>query len=234
METPQLYDEKYFQRLRQEYLTDTAWKKNRIANVLQLMEGVEFRDKATLDLACGIGTFAVTLSKHGAFAIGVDSSPHAMAASSSLFREMTGKKGVFLASDALSLPFKGNSLDIVVCADFIEHISGKEYERMLAECSRVLKPGGHLAIYTPNRRHFLEFMMRHNVILKRDESHIDIKTMKKTVGPLRTAGFQVTKQYFRPTHIKLLKNVESILIPFPFLGELFRRRICVLARKRPD
>lgn len=233
METSELYDKKYFQRLREEYLADTPWKRNRIANVLDLLEGLEIREKFALDLACGIGTFTVTLFKNGAIPIGLDNSPHAMTVANSLFLETMKKRGIFLAGDALSLPFVASSFDLIVCADFIEHISGKDYERMLAECSRVLKVGGYLLIYTPNRWHFLELMMRHNIILKKDESHIDIKTMERTVYPLRAADFQIERQYFRPTHIRFLRSLEGFLIPFPVLGELFRRRICVLARKPP-
>jgi len=231
VESTELYTEEYYERLRREYVTDTSWKQNRIANVLELLKSITLKDAITLDIACGIGTFTVETNRMGAAAIGLDYSLNAMAASSRLYQETTGNKGVFLASDALFLPLKDNSIDIVICADFIEHITAGEYRNLVSECWRILKPGGHLVIYTPNRHHFLELMMKNNFILKKDESHIDIKTMNSTLGPLKENGFHIVKHYYRPTHITFLKSVERICLYLPFAGELFRRRICVLARK---
>jgi ubiquinone/menaquinone biosynthesis C-methylase UbiE len=231
METPNLYGEDYYRKLREEYTSDTAWKRNRIANVMSLLDGLEIKNAVTLDIACGIGTFTVELSKRNVFTVGLDSAINALNISSELFRETTNRQGAFVSSDALALPFASSSTGLVICADFIEHITGEDYAKLLSECLRVLKPGGHLTIYTPGRWHFLELMMRKNIILRKDQSHIDIKTMKRTVAPLKKAGFDILKKYYRPTHITLLRSVETVLMHVPVAGHLFRRRICVLARK---
>jgi len=231
MVSSELYDKNYYQTLRDEYLADTAWKRNRIANVMQLIEGLGVDGTRALDIACGIGTFTVELHRNKVFTIGIDSATNAITASSLLFRETNPEPGNFVASDALTLPFAENVFDLVMCADFIEHITSEEYSKLVVESWRVLKPGGHICVYTPNRWHFLEFMMRYNVILKRDQSHIDIKTMEKTLAPLRLSGLEVIKAYYRPTHIKILKTIESALMHIPAAGRFFRRRICVLARK---
>ncbi|MFQ6002911.1 MAG: methyltransferase domain-containing protein [Candidatus Zixiibacteriota bacterium] len=226
-----IYDDSYYMTLKEEYMSDSAWKKNRIANVMKLLSGLEVRNASILDIACGIGTFTIELHKKKLFAIGLDNSLNAITVSSRLFKDITLAKGSFIASDALSLPFVARSFDILICADFIEHITSKDYERLIEECWRILKPRGYILIYTPNKWHFLELMMRYNIILKKDESHIDIKTMSKTLLPLKEAGFHIMKHYYRPTHIKLLKGFEYLLMHVPFVGELFRRRICVLAQK---
>jgi len=231
MSSPELYSESYYRTLKQEYLADSPWKRNRIANVMQLIEDLQLNSRKALDIACGIGTFTVELHNRKAFTVGIDSSATAIIVSSLLFRETVLASGNFLASDALMLPFAGDSFDLVMCADFIEHITGKDYRRLLDESWRILKPGGHICVYTPNRWHFLELMMRSNFILKRDDSHIDIKTLGGTTEPLKKAGFEIVRKYYRPTHVKLLKLIESLFMYLPVAGQLFRRRICVLARK---
>ncbi len=53
--------------------------------------------------------------------------------------------------DALRLPFRDGSFDLVMAAAFFHHLPGLEGD-LLAECHRVLKPGGRLIGYDPNGR----------------------------------------------------------------------------------
>jgi predicted SAM-dependent methyltransferase len=48
-------------------------------------------------------------------------------------------------------PFADSSFDLVVSGQSIEHVTEADGDRMLAEAFRVLRPGGHLALDTPNR-----------------------------------------------------------------------------------
>jgi SAM-dependent methyltransferase len=50
------------------------------------------------------------------------------------------------------LPFRDSAFDLVVLWQVVEHLFGREAKRrVLAECLRVVKPGGHLLIETPNQ-----------------------------------------------------------------------------------
>lgn len=53
------------------------------------------------------------------------------------------------AADMTRLPFKKGSFDIVICSEVLEHIAA--HRNAIRECSRVLKPGGHLAVSVPRR-----------------------------------------------------------------------------------
>jgi SAM-dependent methyltransferase len=46
-------------------------------------------------------------------------------------------------------PFPGESFDVIVCGELIEHLPHGP-DRMLFECNRVLVPGGRLLLSTPN------------------------------------------------------------------------------------
>lgn len=48
------------------------------------------------------------------------------------------------------LPLPDNSVSRIITEDFVEHIRPEEIARLLVECHRVLKPGGHLRIACPD------------------------------------------------------------------------------------
>ena len=54
----------------------------------------------------------------------------------------------FLAADATRLPFRDNSFDLVTMFDVLEHVP--DHERAAAEAIRVLRPGGHIMLTSPN------------------------------------------------------------------------------------
>jgi len=53
----------------------------------------------------------------------------------------------FITGNGLILPFRDNSFDHVVCSEVLEHIP--DFEAMLLEIHRVLKPGGNLCVSVP-------------------------------------------------------------------------------------
>ncbi|MBL8487511.1 MAG: class I SAM-dependent methyltransferase [Rhodocyclaceae bacterium] len=67
----------------------------------------------------------------------------------SLTRFLAGRPGHRLATypdvDMMAMPYAGGSFDLVIHSDTLEHV--RHPVRALAECRRVLKPGGH-CVYT--------------------------------------------------------------------------------------
>jgi len=50
------------------------------------------------------------------------------------------------------LPFKDDSFDFIVLWQVLEHLFGEELKQtVVSECVRVLKPGGHILVETPNQ-----------------------------------------------------------------------------------
>jgi SAM-dependent methyltransferase len=92
-----------------------------------------------LDAACGTGRFAAYLVSRGHEVVGADNSAHMLARA-----RVRVPQGRFLLGDLTALPVADDSVDIVVCALALSHLS--TLDRPMGEFARVLRPGGHLVI----------------------------------------------------------------------------------------
>ncbi len=99
---------------------------------------------------------------------------------------------------------------------------------MIAEAFRVLKKGGRLSLWTPHRGHFLEMLKARNILLRRDVSHVDYKSMDRLKTMVANEGFVVERAYYAESHIGGLRSIERALQKFV---PVLRRRIALLARK---
>lgn len=98
----------------------------------------------TLDVACGAGFGLVILRQAGACPIGVDRD------SLALREARVHAPGLpLLRADADRLPLPDHSVDLVTSFETIEHVA--DAAALVRELRRVLGPGGHLVLSTPNR-----------------------------------------------------------------------------------
>lgn len=66
-------------------------------------------------------------------------------------------KGNALFLDATEpFPFETDSVELIHSEHMIEHVAFADGQKMLAECHRVLKPGGRIRIATPDYARFIE------------------------------------------------------------------------------
>lgn len=101
--------------------------------------------KKVLDAGCGTGYGMVTLGASGAADVtGVDIDPDAVAEAGRRY----GDPNAVLQGDLRDLPFPGDSFDVVVCWETIEHIEGGD--QALDEIHRVLRQDGVLLVSSPN------------------------------------------------------------------------------------
>ncbi len=95
-----------------------------------------------LENGCGVGMYLKRLSTEAAFAVGLEIElPRA--------REAAAQKLVVLNGAGESLPFDDDKFDLVLSHEVLEHVA--DDRRCLEEIVRVLKPGGRLALFVPNR-----------------------------------------------------------------------------------
>jgi demethylmenaquinone methyltransferase/2-methoxy-6-polyprenyl-1,4-benzoquinol methylase len=99
-----------------------------------------------LDLCCGTGDLALAFRKEapaGAEIVGSDFVPEMLQRARA--KAAGSRAGVtFVEADALALPFKDGSFDLVSCSFGFRNLAN--YEKGLLEIFRVLKPGGAAAI----------------------------------------------------------------------------------------
>jgi SAM-dependent methyltransferase len=107
--------------------------------------GQHVAGKDVLDIACGTGIGTDYLRKTGAARCwGIDIDPVAVAYAQAMYEDCTFARG-----DATQIGLPDNSVDVVVSFETIEHVS--DQPKFLAECDRVLRPGGLFICSTPNR-----------------------------------------------------------------------------------
>ena len=118
---------------------DIYWRKKFIQQ-LKIVNG-----RKLLDVACGTGDVCFEiLKKHSVSLIGLDISKNMI----NLANDKAKKKDLddikFIHGDGENLPFDSNSIDYLTIAFGLRNMSN--YEKVLSEFYRVLKPGGLLGI----------------------------------------------------------------------------------------
>jgi SAM-dependent methyltransferase len=115
-----------------------------------------------LEAGCGEGYGAALLSAAGAatvLALDLDAATLAHAAST---YDVAAAR-----ANLVALPVADRAVDVVVCSQTVEHLW--EQDRFVAECARVLRPGGRLLLSTPNRLTFPPGNVFHHRELDADE-----------------------------------------------------------------
>lgn len=102
--------------------------------------------KRVLDAGCGLAYGSAILAQAGAAeVIGVDSAEPVVEAAQA---RMAGRVRIE-HGDVGRLDFPADSFDVVVCFEVIEHVQNSD--AVLDELARVLRPGGVVALSSPNR-----------------------------------------------------------------------------------
>ena len=125
---------------------DRVWRA-RTARILRPI--LEREDARILDLCCGTGDLALALERQAKGRVWGTDFAHAMllrAREKSAARSRDGgvRSIPFVESDALRLPFPGESFDLITAAFGFRNLAN--YEDGFREMRRVLKPGGTAAI----------------------------------------------------------------------------------------
>ncbi|MEZ4414681.1 MAG: class I SAM-dependent methyltransferase [Gemmatimonadota bacterium] len=210
------------------HLTDleSPFQQYRIRKVLEIHRPAP-ADRV-VDLGCGWGTFCFALAPAVTEVVGVDFSEKSIELCERRLADSRFENVRFVCADAGETGLPGSVYDVVLAADLFEHLYPEDSARVFAEAYRLLAPGGRFVIWTPHRGHILEVLKNNDILLKRDISHVDYKSMERLLEYARGAGFDIERAYYAESHVPGLSGIERAL---QGVVPLLRRRIAVLARK---
>jgi SAM-dependent methyltransferase len=96
-----------------------------------------------LDIGCGLGYWLDVYGDDFAINAGIDSDDVALKANIA-----NGHRNM-MKGDASRLPFKNNSVDVIICSEVLEHLEDGLDQNALCEMDRVLKSDGKLLLTVP-------------------------------------------------------------------------------------
>ncbi|MGH7804915.1 MAG: class I SAM-dependent methyltransferase [Candidatus Binatia bacterium] len=133
------------------------------------------QDAIVLDLGCGVGGMIESLREFGKV-VGTDND------TSSLVHCRRRLDSEFFQSESFELPLRSESIDVLCAWDVLEHVP-REAEAM-AECFRVLKPGGTCFVSGPS----YQFLYTHQDRMVRHQRRYTVTDLSRR---LRNAGFAI-------------------------------------------
>jgi SAM-dependent methyltransferase len=117
-----------------------VWRAGQDRRLSLIQRYVPLEGARVLDIGCGVGTYVRKLQQVAGRAYGVDIDPA---------RVRRGEAGGLAVAVSEDLPFAGGAFDAVLLNEVIEHV--RDERETLREACRVVRPGGHVIIYAPNR-----------------------------------------------------------------------------------
>jgi 2-polyprenyl-3-methyl-5-hydroxy-6-metoxy-1,4-benzoquinol methylase len=187
------------------------------------------RGKATLDVGCGLGFFSQRLVQRGADVVACDLGPYLVEQT----RQRAGCRAQF--GDALRLveEFGESRFDLVVSSECIEHTPSPI--EALRQMAGVLKPGGFLAVSTPNIVWYPVVRVASLLKLRPFDGHENFsswRSIRKTLGDcgvdvVREVGLHLFPFQLGMPQLSLwcdehMQMIRSLMI-----------NICILGRKHP-
>ena len=107
-----------------------------------------------IDVGCGAGRHSFEAYRRGADVIAFDQNAEELADVDTMLQAMgqageapKSAKAQVVVGDALALPYPDATFDTVIASEILEHIP--DDDAAIAELTRVLKPGGSLAVTVP-------------------------------------------------------------------------------------
>ena len=178
-----------------------------------------------LEVGSARGDTAFFLAPHVAEVVGIDASRAAVDAARAEQAVRRVPNVRFEEADARDLTtVPGAPFDVVFLADFVEHVLDGVLASCLESAAEVLRPGGALAIYTPNAAHWAE-RIKAAVPGLQQEDHIAVRPAARVVSLVEAARFRVEDLFFSASPYPVLGAVDRA---FPMVG-LCRFRTCLRA-----
>ncbi len=124
-----------------------VWRRGQDRRLNLVLKHVDLNGKRVLDVGCGIGAYLGQFLRLTPRAYGVEIDMERLA------RARQQAPGV-LQAVAEALPFRAGTFDMVFLHEVLEHV--QDDAQALREACRVLRQGGRIVVYVPNRLYPME------------------------------------------------------------------------------
>jgi SAM-dependent methyltransferase len=181
------YEPSYFDRQVAKSDAKIGWQYDRMLR----FAGVKLPAGArALDLGCGAAPGLRYLGARGAVAVGADVSAAALGAARRL---LPGARLVRCDLEG-GLPFQSGRFELLLLSEIVEHVA--TLPALLAECRRVLAPGGALVLTTPNLwdlRRLVGALGGPTWTGYLDPTHVNLQSPRTLRAALVGAGFRAVR-----------------------------------------
>ncbi len=148
----------------------------KLHHLLRLVDFDGYRGKQVLEVGCGAGVDLIRFAGGGALVTGVDLAAAAIALAQANFSQQ-GLEGDFRVADGERLPFADDTFDLVYAHGVVQYTA--DPRRLVAECRRVLRPGGRAIFQVYNRVSWLNGLSK---LMKVGLEHDDAPVLLKFSG----------------------------------------------------
>lgn len=131
-----------------------VWGAGQERRLALIRRAVPLDGRRVLDVGCGIGIYVNALRRYSSWVYGVDLDPAKLVLAQ-------GRRRLAVAPGE-RLPFASDVFDVVLLHEVIEHVD--DDRTTIAEAVRVVRPGGAVVVFAPNRLYPFE---THGVYLGR-------------------------------------------------------------------
>lgn len=121
--------------------------------------GGPIRGKRIIDCGCGAGEYVRALGESGASVVGIEFQKSKLLGATT---EDCPQPSALSVADIQDIPFRDGAFELALVNEVLEHVP--DDLKGLREVKRVLKPGGLVIVFSPNRLYPFE---THGVYLKR-------------------------------------------------------------------
>jgi SAM-dependent methyltransferase len=124
-----------------------VWRFGQDRRLALICKYAPLEDRRILDVGCGLGTYVKKMRAFSEEVYGVDVDPEKVAEASRTLPNIH-------PAPAEKLPFPDGFFDVVLLHEVIEHV--EDDRQAIREAHRVIKRGGRVVIFAPNRLYPLE------------------------------------------------------------------------------
>jgi ubiquinone/menaquinone biosynthesis C-methylase UbiE len=177
-----------------------------------------YRGQQLLEVGCGIGTDLVRFARGGARVSGVDLSQTAIDLARKNLAEHGAQAADLRVANAEALPFADATFDVVYGHGVIQYTA--DPARLIAECHRVLRPGGRGIFMVYNRVSWLNALSK---VMKVPLEHEDAPVLRKfSIAEFRQllspfAAVEIVPERF-PVKSRLHKGWKAVVFNTMFVG----------------